>query len=312
MLISICIPAYKNLFFVERLLNSIAIQTFRDFEVLITDDSPDDELKIFILNYSSDFSITYIKNIVALGTPENWNESIKHAKGKWIKLMHDDDWFLNENSLAKFAIAAKSSNKGFIFSAYQNLYLDENRIEKVIESSSSFRFKQLKKNVASLLSKNIIGPPSVTMHKNDVKSSYDKHLKWLVDIDFYFDRMKYDDIVYINEPLINVGLSNEQVTKSCFRIAEVEIPEYFHFMNKIGWENLRNILVYDASWRLFRNLNIKNKNDLISAGYHDEVPLIISSLIKFQRKLPNQLLKFGATSKLFMLFHYLFFRKIKP
>ena len=279
---------------------------------MITDDSPDDELKIFILNYSSDFSITYIKNIVALGTPENWNESIKHAKGKWIKLMHDDDWFLYENSLAKFAIAAKSSNKGFIFSAYQNLYLDENRIEKVIESSSSFRFKQLKKNVASLLSKNIIGPPSVTMHKNDVKSSYDKHLKWLVDIDFYFDRMKYDDIVYINEPLINVGLSNEQVTKSCFRIAEVEIPEYFHFMNKIGWENLRNILVYDASWRLFRNLNIKNKNDLISAGYHDEVPLIISSLIKFQRKLPNQLLKFGATSKLFMLFHYLFFRKIKP
>ena len=44
----------------------------------------------------------YYKNIKVLGTPENWNESIRKAKGAWIKLMHDDDWFANENSLQKF------------------------------------------------------------------------------------------------------------------------------------------------------------------------------------------------------------------
>jgi len=43
--ISICIPAYKNVGFLERLLHSISIQSFADYEVVITDDSPDDSVK---------------------------------------------------------------------------------------------------------------------------------------------------------------------------------------------------------------------------------------------------------------------------
>ena len=38
--ISICIPAYKRSDFVKRLLNSIAIQTFKNFEVIVSDDTP--------------------------------------------------------------------------------------------------------------------------------------------------------------------------------------------------------------------------------------------------------------------------------
>ena len=312
MFISICIPAYKNLLFVERLLSSIAIQSFRDFEVVITDDSPDDELEKFISNYESTFKIQYFKNSNALGTPENWNASIRNAKGQWIKLMHDDDWFADEDCLKKFAETAQHNSASFIFSAYENIYLEENKAELIIENKYSYRFWQLKKNVASLLSKNIIGPPSVAMHLNNGKYFYDKQLKWLVDIDFYYHNICKEKVYYITQPLINVGLGKEQVTQACFRIAEVEIPEYFYFMNKIGWKNLNNILVYDASWRLFRNLGIKKNNDVVIAGYHDEVPSRITSMINFQNKLPNQFLKIGFISKLFMLFHYLFFRKIKP
>ncbi|MBS4043081.1 MAG: glycosyltransferase family 2 protein [Chitinophagaceae bacterium] len=306
MFISICIPAYKNLLFLERLLNSIAVQTFKDFEVVITDDSPDDELRIFLENYQSHYPIQYYKNQYALGTPENWNEGIRKAKGEWIKIMHDDDWFLHENSLAQFASLAQANQNAFIFSAYQNLYLEEKRTEKVVEDSDSFRFKHLKKNVASLLSKNIIGPPSVIMHKNDGKIFYDKQLKWLVDIDFYVHRMKSDKIIYIDEPLINVGLSNEQVTKSCFRIADVEIPEYFYFMNKIGFNNLKNILVYDASWRLLRNLEIRNLNQLLAHESKVEIPQTIKSMIQFQNLFPIGILKIGLLSKMLMLIHYIF------
>lgn len=309
MLISICIPAYKNLFFVERLMYSIAIQTFKDFEVVITDDSPDDELKNYISNYASNFSINYIKNDTALGTPENWNESIKSAKGKWIKLMHDDDWFANENSLAIFAKQTEINEAYFIFSAYENIYLDENKTELVFANPFSFRFWHLKKNIASLLSKNIIGPPSIVMHRNDGKIFYDKQMKWLVDIDFYYHVISSKRILYIPQALINVGLSKEQVTRSCFRIAAVEIPEYFYFMNKIGSDNLKNILVYDATWRLFRNLETKNEQDIADAGYFGKIELSILTIIQFQNKIPAKLLKIGVLSKILMLFHYIFFRK---
>ena len=50
---SICIPAYKNTDYLKRLLDSISIQTFRDFEVIITDDSPDETVSTFINNYNA-------------------------------------------------------------------------------------------------------------------------------------------------------------------------------------------------------------------------------------------------------------------
>lgn len=44
--ISICIPAYKNVKYVERLLASIKEQSFRDFEIVITDNSPDNCIEL--------------------------------------------------------------------------------------------------------------------------------------------------------------------------------------------------------------------------------------------------------------------------
>src|SRR3954465_8010288 len=101
-LVSICVPAYKRVEFLQRLLESIAIQRFSDFEVVVTDDSNNQSVKELLENYRDRFSITYHKNEKQLGTPENWNACISIAKGKWIKLMHDDDWFNDDSSLEEF------------------------------------------------------------------------------------------------------------------------------------------------------------------------------------------------------------------
>src|SRR5436853_6661036 len=96
-LISICIPAFKRTDFLKKLLASIRMQDFLDFEVIVTDDSPGKDVEDLCSAYS-DVPIAYYKNLQRLGTPENWNEAIRKANGKWIKLMHDDDWFSNTNS----------------------------------------------------------------------------------------------------------------------------------------------------------------------------------------------------------------------
>ena len=101
-LISICIPAYKNKDFLERLLKSVSIQSFRDFEVIVSDDSPTNELENVCSRYTDIFEIHYYRNNIPLGTHENWNASILKASGKWIKVMHHDDWFSDEESLHFF------------------------------------------------------------------------------------------------------------------------------------------------------------------------------------------------------------------
>ncbi|MBS1935656.1 MAG: glycosyltransferase family 2 protein [Bacteroidetes bacterium] len=303
-LISICIPAYKRTEFLKRLLDSVAIQTFKNFEVIVTDDSPGNEVENLCNFYKENFSIFYYRNTQQLGTPENWNESIRKAKGQWIKLMHDDDWFSAKNSLQYFVDAINNNPaSSFFFSAYRNIYLDENKEEPVF--INSFRYKMIRKNPVTLFAKNVIGPPSVVIHKNDKQIYYDKNFKWLVDFEFYIRYLKNTKPVYISKELVNVGLGSLQVTSAVFRVRTVEVPENLRLLEKIGVYQLRNIIVYDAYWRFLRNLNVKSEEDIYSSGYSQPVPDIIKMMITFQHKTPAAFLRIGIFSKFFMLLSFI-------
>lgn len=302
-LISICIPAYKRVDFLKRLLDSIEIQTFKSFEVIVTDDSPDENVQLLCAGFKQKIPLYYQRNPSPLGTPENWNEAIRLSKGGWIKLMHDDDWFADEFSLQFFAdsITAHPGHH-FFFSAYRNLY-EDGRTEKVF--ASGFGLRALQSNPVTLFGKNIIGPPSVTLTRNDKEFYYDKVVKWVVDIDFYIMYLQKVRPVYLNKVLINVGLGSHQVTRDCARQRPIEIPENFYLLNKVGLFHLKNILVYDAWWRLMRNLEITSERDIRDSGYQGAIPFLITSMIRWQQHFPAMILKIGFFSKAIMCLHYL-------
>jgi glycosyltransferase involved in cell wall biosynthesis len=303
--ISICIPAYKRSSFVKRLLDSIQIQTYGHFEVIITDDSPDNAVFELTRDHPLGPLIRYFKNEKPLGTPENWNESIRLARGGWIKLMHDDDWFTGPGSLEIFAETLKRNpEKKFFFSAFTNVFLDQNTSSPVIASPA--RRRMLEQNAKTLLSQNVIGPPSVTFHKKDLTILYDPALKWLVDIDFYIRFLKDSRPVFIAENLVNVGLGSEQVTRQVFRNPLVEIPENLYLLDKMGVSSLKSWVVFDAFWRFIRNLNIRSLSQLREAGYDKPIPKTIASMISFQSGLPALVLKTGPISKLLMFIHYIY------
>src|SRR4051812_35686400 len=118
-LISICIPAYKNAAFVYRLLRSIVNQSFSDYEIIVSDDSPDDSVEKLVNEFKEGPPIKYFRNRPAAGTPANWNLAIGKACGKWIKLMHDDDWFDNNDALLTFKKnTEKYTDCNFFYCAY--------------------------------------------------------------------------------------------------------------------------------------------------------------------------------------------------
>jgi glycosyltransferase involved in cell wall biosynthesis len=302
-IISICIPAYKRIDYLKRLLCSIEIQKFKDYEVIISDDSNDHSVAALLKEFNGRFEIKYFKNEKALGTPANWNHAISKATGEWIKLMHDDDWFDNEHSLEKFALARNNNNK-FIFSAYTNKTELTNNIEK------KFFNENLKtiilKNPLSLLAKNSIGPPSVTLFHNSIKDRYDEGLKWRVDIEYYIRNIsKGIEFTYINELLINVGVSESQVTNYCLNVPSVEIPEMYILLSKYGTSPLKNIMVYDAYWRILRNTHIHSKSKLESFGQTDW-PAVILSMVELQSKFNQSTLRNGVISKTLMSISYIY------
>ncbi len=300
--ISICIPAYQRVDYLKRLLNSISIQTYKSFEVIISDDSPDESVQQVLKDYS-ELNIKYYKNEKPLGTPANWNFAISKAKGEWIKLMHDDDWFSSAESLAIFANHLNPKHK-FIFSAYTNVFENIDQKNQPKFSSSIWR-KKILHEPGVLLADNIIGPPSVTLIHSSIKEQYDERLKWRVDIEFYMRILQQEkSFFYINELLVNVGVSDSQVTQSCIYNPSVELPEGFILLEKHGINSLKNIWVYDAWWRLLRNMNITSEEKL-QEFVSKEWPEIILKMVEDLSRILSSILKVGFLSKSFMFASYI-------
>lgn len=304
-LISVCIPAYRRVAYLERLLESLTAQTFKDFEVVLTDDSPDDSVQLLTAAFAGKLPLRYHKNPVQLGTPENWNEGIRQARGAWIKIMHDDDWFTGAEALERFATASRNNpGTDFIFSAYQNVYEDSGKIEPVRLSAAGW--KRLTKTPWNLLGANYIGNPSCTLFRKDQTLFFDKRFKWVVDFEFYIRYLKaHKAWKYLDEPLVNVGINPTQVTTYTFGKPEVQVPENHLLLSGNGAENLENLVVYDYFWRLYRNLKIKSLEAVENAGYTEPLPRALQSMIRWQQKIPRALLKTGPISKALMFVHYL-------
>jgi glycosyltransferase involved in cell wall biosynthesis len=306
-LISICIPAYQRKEYLKRLLDSVEIQNFRCFEVIITDDSPGKELEELVENHPLGPIIRYFKNQETLGSPENWNEGLRKAKAHWIKIMHDDDWFSGPDSLGFFAEAIGKGSADFYFSTYTNIYPDghsKNISLNLIQLRSIRRFPEI------LFASNRIGPPSSAIFKKDGDIFFDNRMKWLVDIDFYIRYLrKHGPAEYIHKKLIQIGISGSQITISSFGKPEIEIPERFMLGKKLDKTAVRHISVFDAWWRFLRNLSIRSISQIKNSGYSGEIPDFIAAIIARQHKIPESLLKQGLFSKMFMITFYLRIRK---
>ena len=300
-LISICIPAYKRPDYLRRLLDSIVLQDFKDFEIIISDDSPDETVKSLLGEYK-ELNFHYYHNQPSLGTPANWNFAISKAGGNWIKIMHDDDWFPDRSSLGKF-VELTAEDKNLIFSGYHNIYENGRAEKKFIPDSW---YEEIKKNPLVLLSENVIGPPSVMLIKKQAWKPFDVRMKWRVDIDYYVQLIQeQQDFSFTQESLVNVGISDSQVTNDCINVPEVELPEGYLLLSKYGTRSLKNIRVYDAWWRIFRNVKVRSFNDLEAYVPGGKWPLAIRQMINHSGRIPSFLLSFGLFSKIFMVISYL-------
>lgn len=303
-LISVCIPAYKQVDYLRRLLDSVSIQTFKGFEVVITDDSPDNSVELLLKEYKSIPNLTYYKNEQPLGTPENWNEAIRKASGSWIKLMHNDDWFATNDALQQFFNAVQQNpNTDFLYSAFQNIEADSGKKEVVKMSATDKAF--LNSNPYHLLKKVYIGNPSCTLVRNGLDIFYDNRYKFIVDFEYYIRLIQQTGApFYIDKILVNVGFHDEQVTAYTKYNPEIQIPENITFLNEQKKDILKNLVVFDYYWRLMRNLKIDSEEKLMYyLGDTKPKPSIIS-MVQFQKKIPASLLKIGIVSKFFMTVAY--------
>ncbi|MDR0863513.1 MAG: glycosyltransferase [Candidatus Symbiothrix sp.] len=256
--VSICIPAYKQFFTLKRCLDSIASQNYTDYEVIISDDSPNNDIQNLVDTYQN-LPVIYHKNTKALGSPENWNHAIRLASGEYIKIMHHDDWFASSASLQQFVeLLDKHPEVSFGFSACKDMGVNQ----IISRHPNVFELKSLRKNPDILALGNLIGAPSVTIFRNHSDIFFDKQLIWLVDIEFYIRFLrKYPGFAYTSADLINIGLSENQITNQCKDDKELIQKEKDYLSQKLnlqdgtfypGYHHLKNVFIPEIKKKVKR------------------------------------------------------------
>jgi len=109
---SICIPQYNRTSFLIEACKVLAVQTFKDFEVCISDDRSTDGREDDLINYlrSSGLSFVYKKQEINLRYDGNIRGSITLAQGRYCFLHGNDDCLASDTTLADLFEVIKANN----------------------------------------------------------------------------------------------------------------------------------------------------------------------------------------------------------
>ncbi|MCL2469635.1 MAG: glycosyltransferase [Alphaproteobacteria bacterium] len=96
-LMTVVIPTHNRLALLRQTLESLCLQTSRNFDVVIADDSPQPETRKAIESLAhallgrAGIDFKYIFTSENLGQVKNTNQALQKAAGKYVRILHDDD-----------------------------------------------------------------------------------------------------------------------------------------------------------------------------------------------------------------------------
>lgn len=184
-LVSICIPTYEmggnGTRYLKQSLDILSKQTFKNFEVIVSDNSINDDIQSLCQSY---LGILEIKHVFNKGPKEmavNLNNAIKHANGQYIKILFQDDFLYEDFSLDVLLTHFVSYNLQWMATASCHY---EEATKNFYKPIYPFYHDSIQ------YGHNTISSPSVIMMKNDDIIFFDENLFWLIDVDWY--KQMYD------------------------------------------------------------------------------------------------------------------------
>ena len=246
-MIGICIPTYEHPDLLRRCLDSIRMQSYKNYEIFVSDDSETNAVKKVLLYYN-ELPIHYIHNTISLGTSNNTNQARKCALdsgASYIKILFQDDWFSEKNSLEKMLDYLDSHKLEVLFVANYEVYNEKT----FIHTCDRVSVKRIINDTSFLFRNNCLGAPSALLYKAcDVM--FDQNFTWLLDVDFYLRLLQNRRMGYLDNPLISIGHDGNQLTDYYYDNPLKMLYETKRQLEKYNWLKTRDNLKY---YRSFRN-----------------------------------------------------------
>lgn len=90
-LVSIIMPSYNTAKYIAETIQSVQVQSYHSWELIIVDDCSTDNTDAVVQPYLTDKRVHYFKNEKNSGAAVSRNRALREAKGKWIAFLDSDD-----------------------------------------------------------------------------------------------------------------------------------------------------------------------------------------------------------------------------
>lgn len=206
-LVSVVIPSYNQGMYIEKAIQSVLLQDFTHFELLISDDaSPDKSWEI--IQRIKDPRLRIFQQQKNLGPVGNLVFLIKESHGKYVALLNSDDYWLPGKLSKQVDIMESDSKLGACFT-WADLVDDAGNIITGFEATWSDVFRQPNRTQSEWLRHfffhgNCICHPSMLIRR-DIYSHlgyYNPALRQLPDYEMWIRLVKHYPIHIIEETLV--------------------------------------------------------------------------------------------------------------
>jgi len=204
-LVSVIIPTKDRPELLLRAVHSVLAQTYQNIEIIIVDDGSSQPFSIAI----DDPRIKLLVNSVSLGGAAARNIGLRTARGDFICLLDDDDYYLPNKIDVQLSFLKENPGIDLVFSKVDLLKENSTEILTVIEDGYSFdvmdnfyRWNVIHTN-SSLFKSKIID-----------QVQFDERLRKYQDMQFYLDVSLKFTIGYLPETVAvwNVDGDRKQIT----------------------------------------------------------------------------------------------------
>ena len=180
---SIIIPTYNQLPLLKRALESVLHQQGADYEVIVTDDSDNQDISTHIQSTDNQL-IKYFHHKSTGNAADNWNFGLSKAEGQYVIVMHHDEAMASSNHLSLMAQALTDADVAIADIEVMNGGKQSSRW------LSHLTKKFICRHPEWLFLQNAIGPTACIAFKNLQQQPFNPKLSWLVDIEWYYRLLK--------------------------------------------------------------------------------------------------------------------------
>ena len=184
--LSILLPSYNYKNGLIRILERLEPSICNDIEIIIGDNSNNDEIKLVISDWVNKYPgcIKYFWNNPTKTPIQNWNFLLEESTGNYVWMIHHDEYPESSEDVMRLLDFIKINPSIDIFLLSCRLTFSGGNYVRP-HFNVNIRDWLLRISPFYLLRRNIIGPTGLLVVRRTLYPSFDLKLIWLVDVDVY-------------------------------------------------------------------------------------------------------------------------------